>query len=40
MVKVNFTVWLDRAVMIQVQLYMELFLVKLELMTPLELPTS
>ena len=40
MVKVNLTVWLDGAVMIHVQLYKELFLVILELMTPLELPTS
>ena len=40
MVKVNLTVWLDGAVMIHVQLYMEKFLVILELMTPSELPTS
>ena len=40
MVNFNLTVWLDGAVMIHVQSYMELFLVILELMTPLELPTS
>ena len=40
MVKVNLTAWLDGAVMIHMQLYKELFLVILELMTPLELPTS
>ena len=40
MVKVNLTVWLDGAVIIQVQLYMAKFLVILELMTPLELPKA
>ena len=39
-VKVNLTVRLDGAVIIHMQLYMELFLVILELMTPLELPKA
>ena len=38
-VNFNLTVWLDGAVMIHVQSYMEEFLAVLALMTSLELPT-